>query len=306
MKKESERIHRENRNAECRFRINRIKEIVSSFRSSLPHPHDFSPSTADACWIPEVQKAIFSGTSEQFRDREEELRSEISELSATWLEERREIFLEHLPQRSPSVEYLSLATTLFDCTFCRKFGMRIEQALSHECRYTHGDTKYFKMFSSISDANIFYYDVGAPWNSGLAVYKYSEELSALVREIVLECGEDPDTITTKEMSGKHHRFVRLGTNGSITVLNWLQAVSSRVCGLNDTGPDPASRHQFEHRRKYRNTVPCRFLRPDELPEYGPDPKHVELFWGCFRCRRETGHGGRYRCFNDIKLHLSQS
>ena len=237
MKEKSERIRVESQTEQWRFRIEEIEEIVSSFRSSLPHPHDFSPSTADACWIPEVRKAIVDGTDQEFQDREAEVRSKISELSATWLEERRKVFLGLLPQNSPSLKHLSLATTLFDCMECRKFGMRIEKALSHECRYTHGN-EYFAMFSSIISANVFYYDVGAPWNSGLAVYRYSDELSALVREVVLECGEDPDTITTKEMNRKYHRFVSFGTNGSISVLSWFQAVSSRACALNDTGPDP--------------------------------------------------------------------
>ena len=50
-------------------------------------------------------------------------------------------------------------------------------------------------------------------------YKYSEKHSHLVREIVLECGEDPDTITTKEMNKKDLRFARFQLNGRIKVLS---------------------------------------------------------------------------------------
>lgn len=235
MRNESERIHAKLDAARYRFRIGKIGKIVESFRLSLPHPHDFSPSQADICWLPEVKKAIVDGTDKEFQDCKSDIRSRIPELSATWLEERRKFFLELLPQESPSLEHLSLATTLFDCTKCRKFGMHIEDALSHRCRLYFG-AEYTAKFSNITGANTFHHDVGAPWNSGVAEYRYSAELSAIAREIVLECGENPDTITTQEMNKKHHRFVRF-EGEAINVLSWLQAVSSKACLLDDSISD---------------------------------------------------------------------
>ena len=229
MKEESERIHAGPREEKLEFRTGKIEEIVSSFRSSLPHPHDFSPSTADVCWIPEVRKAIVGGTDEEFRDREAEVRSRISELSATWLEERKTVLLKRLPQGSPGMEHLSLATTLFDCKGCNKFGMRTEEVLSHRCRYD--DDRRIPKFPNSTSRRYFCHEVGIPWDFRISMYRYSKELSALTRAIVLECGEDPDTITTEEMNKKHHRFVRLGANGSIAVLSWSQAVSSRARAL---------------------------------------------------------------------------
>jgi len=228
MKEESERIQAGPREEKLGFRTGKIEEIVSSFRSTL-HPHDFSPSTADVCWIPEVRKAIVSGTDEEFQDREAEVRSRISELSATWLEERKNVLLKRLPQDSPGVEHLSLATTLFDCKGCNKFGMRTEKALSHRCRYD--DDRRIPKFPNSTSRRYFCHEVGIPWDLRIPMYRYSKELSALVRAIVLECGEDPDTITTKEMNKKHHRFVSFGKNVSIAVLSWSQAVSSRARAL---------------------------------------------------------------------------
>ncbi|KAF9645813.1 hypothetical protein BDM02DRAFT_399008 [Thelephora ganbajun] len=223
MRDESKRIHARLTAARCRSRTDEVRKIVDSLHLSLPHPHDFYPSAADICWIPEVRKTIVDGTDKEFQDCEADIRSRIPELSAAWLEERRKVFLQLLPQDSPSLEHLSLATTLFDCMKCRKFGMRIEEALSHCCRYYYGD-KFIAQFSNVASASV-YHDVGAPWDSGLAEYQYSTTLSALVREVVFECGENPDTITTKEMNRKHHRFARFGTDGTIAVLNWFQAVS---------------------------------------------------------------------------------
>jgi len=240
MRRESERINAEFNTARWRGRIAKVQKIVDSFRFSLPHPYDFSPSTADICWIQEVRKAIIDGTDEEFQDREADIQLRIPELSATWLEERRKVFLQLLPRKPPSLEHLSLATTLFDCLECHKFGIRIEEALSHRCRYHH-DNECREKFSSVDSANVFHYDVRAPWDSGLAKYRYSAQLSALVKEVVLECGENPDTITTKEMNRKHHRFACFGRDGTIRVLSWLDAVSSTACLLYyDTISDPCT------------------------------------------------------------------
>ena len=206
-------------------RVSQVMEIASSFRFSLPHPHDFYPSAADICWVPEVLKALVDGTDVEFQDCIADIRSRISELSAAWLEERRKVFLQLLPQGSPTVEHLLLATTLFDCVSCHKFGMRTEAALSHHCRFPY-DHKFGANLSTAGSAQFYRHDVGSPWNSGLAEYKYSAALAAITREILLECGENPDTITTQEMNGKCHRFARFDTDGTIHVLNWAEAVSS--------------------------------------------------------------------------------
>jgi len=208
----------------------RVGKIVDSFRFSLPHPHDFCPSTADVCWIPEVRKAIVDGTDEEFQGLEAELPSRIPGFSATWLEERRKFFLQLLPQDPPSLEHLLLATSFFDCMKCRESGMRTEDALSHYCRnYSYGYGSEHRVgFSCAASGGAFYDRAGIPWDSGFSKYEYSAGHSAVVREVVAACGENPDTTTTQEMNRKHHRFVRFGRDGAFTVLNWSEAVSSRA------------------------------------------------------------------------------
>lgn len=230
MKTESERVRFKFDTAEWRFRKNEIGKVVDSFRLSLDHPHDFCPSLEDVCWIPEVQKTLIDGTRKEMEDCVADIQSRLSELSATWLEERKESFLELVPRESPSPEHLSLATTMFDCTKCREYGMRIESAVSHTCHWVETKERCEK-FSNGNGYHFYRHDVGSHWNRKVSVYRYSADLSALAREIVLECGEDPDTITTEEMNRKHHRFACFGTDGKITVLSWFQAVSSRACRL---------------------------------------------------------------------------
>ena len=225
MESELQRIHAKRNDARWRGRKATVERIVDSFRFSLPHLHDFAPSTPDICWIQEVRNTIVNGTDKEFQDREAEIRSRIPELSATWLEERRRFFLQLLPQNSPSPEHLFLAITLFDCMRCHSLGMRIEEATSPVCRLRYGDERKAEL--PIINSTNFFDNVGAPWDLGFAKYGYSTQLSAFVSEIVLECGENPDTVTTKEMNQKRYRYVCFDA-GQINVLNWLQAVSPRA------------------------------------------------------------------------------
>jgi len=103
--------------------------------------------------------------------------------------------------------------------------MRIEDALSHYCRNSLYKRKHETNFSSVASTSAFY---GIPWDSEFAEYEFSAKLSALVREVVIECSENPDAITSQEMNEKRHRLACFGAGGEITVLNWVQAVSSRA------------------------------------------------------------------------------
>jgi len=228
MRNESNRIQAQLDARRCESRIARVREIFDSFHFLLPHPHDFSPSTADICWIPEVRKVIVDGTDEDFQGLKADLPSRIPDLSAAWLEERRKFFSQLLPQDPPSLQHLLLATTFFDCVQCRESGMRIEKALVHYC-YNYGyGSKHKAGFSNAASAGAFYNRAGVPWDSGFSKYQYSAEFSAIVREVVVECGENPDTVTIQEMNRKNHRFVCFGRDGKVTVLNWSEAVSSGV------------------------------------------------------------------------------
>jgi len=275
MRDESQRIRDQLDAGRCKFRIDRVEVLIDSFRLSLPHPHDFAPSSADVCWIPEVRKAIADGTDDEFRECEADLRSRIPELSVAWLEERQKFFLGLLPQDSPTLKHLFLATTLFDCTKCRELGLHIEDALSHYCYHTSYDydREHRASLTNAASAGTFYRWTSAPWDSRLAKYEYSTQLSTVVREIVVQCGEDPDTITTREMNRKHHRFARFGRgDGLIAVVNWLEVVSSRIRSLDEPMPylrhpvslsTSATAHSEMHRvgfcglTNYRNTYPTR-------------------------------------------------
>lgn len=242
MKQKSDSIREETERVQCQARISKICKIVESFRKS--HPRDFHPSEADICWLQEVRMTISNGTDEEFEACEADIRSRIPELSATWLKERRQFFLTLLPQDSPAVEHLSLATTMFDCLRCGTSGMHVETALSHGCvGHLGGICDYGCECGeecesrNLSATCVSLYKQCFHQRQWRADYEYSTELSALFREIALECGEDPDSITTKEMNRKYHRFACFHAAGTVTVLNWSETVSSRACRSEGTVPD---------------------------------------------------------------------
>lgn len=225
MKGESARVHARITADTCRTRVGQVKAIVELFRFSLPHPHDFYPSTADICWIPEVQKVIIDGTDQEFQHCKVDIQARISGWSTTWLEERRKVFMQLLPQDSPTVEDLSLATTMFDCERCPMHNMHIEEALLHYCYYFYDGGPGERLPNDII-SRVYRSDVGSPWDSEFSKYKYSAKFATLVRKAVLECGENPETITTREMSRKHHRFAYFRPGGTINLFSWHQMVSS--------------------------------------------------------------------------------
>jgi hypothetical protein len=152
--------------------------------------------------------------------------------------------------------------------------------------------------------------LNARWNYGPAEFKYSAESAALAREIILECGEDPDVISTQEMNKKHHRFVCF--DRTIDVHNWSQVVSHGA----DLPLDGLTPHlclvQFDHKRRgAQGQYRYRLLRPDELPEYGPDPGNLwgsHWHWGCLRCwGTVSGRPEWYdKNFEKMKHHLASS
>jgi hypothetical protein len=108
--------------------------------------------------------------------------------------------------------------------------MRLRAVLSHSCRYYHVSKVEFP------NKHTFYSRAGSPWDPEASEFEYSADLSAVVRAIVLECGENPDTITVQEMNGKHHRFGHFGRD-TVSVLNWLQVVSFGTRLLDGPMPD---------------------------------------------------------------------
>ena len=211
-------------------RLEQVGEIVDTFRFSLPHPDDFHPSRADVCWRQEVREVIVDGTDQEFENCKLDIQSKISEWSATWLEERRKALLGVLPQASPTIEHLSLATTLFSCTTCSwrdSVHMHIDDALTHHCSHCEWSGGLQEMFPNQNSRAVYRKTVGTPWNSGLGRYQYSANDAKLVRVVLLECGENPEIITTQEMNRKHHRFASFESDGKITVISWFEAVSCK-------------------------------------------------------------------------------
>lgn len=78
--------------------------------------------------------------------------------------------------------------------------------------------------------------------------------SRLIGWIVPECGGMPPPLG---INGKHYRFVRFDTGGTVNVLNRFEAVSSGAWspdGIDDLGLPPASHCQFGHKAQTRRCI----------------------------------------------------
>ena len=126
-----------------------------------------------------MQKTIISGTDEEFEAHEADTQAQLPELSATWLEERRNFFLTLLPQDSPTIEDLLLVMTIFNCKKCKVKDMDIEKALSNTCTdwsLDNVDKRHSKKIPSKHIAKVFYDGACSPWDSG-----YSEKHSHITK-----------------------------------------------------------------------------------------------------------------------------
>ena len=84
------------------------------------------------------------------------------------------------------------------------------------------------------------------------------------------------------INGKHYRFVRFDTGGTVNVLNRFEAVSSGAWspdGIDDLGLPPASHCQFGHKAQTRRCIILyRFLaltNPRCVTGGYPDARHAQ-------------------------------
>ena len=64
--------------------------------------------------------------------------------------------------------------------------------------------------------------------------------------------------------------------------------------------------QSKHKNRPGNNAPCRFLRPEELPEYVPEPEGQMCVWRCLRCWGTGEPERRPGWLSAIKGHLADS
>ena len=222
----------------CISRVNEMRTIVQKYQRTL-HPHDFSLRMEDVCRIPDIRKVVIDGTDEEFSTCVEEVTSGLPKLTSQILEERTAKIAALLPANDRSGNVLSLAIAWFDCGFCYPHRIHGSDMLMHQCGFPICD---LPSGQSIGETT---FDSIVPerrWRNKTR-FTFSEVASNIVRGLILDCGEDPESITLAGMSSKSHRFA-FYKNDELVVHNWEGTVSPagfvgvHRCGAN-YAPRPA-------------------------------------------------------------------
>lgn len=195
------------------LRVAKMVAVVNAYQRTF-HPHDFYPSAADVCRIPDVREVSMDGTDEEFNACIEGLTSRLPELTSKLLGERTAILSALIPFDERPDNVLSLAAVWFNCESCMRHlqcsllhGL---DALVHECLYA-------KPVGEVA------FDTIALRGGWHATFTFSKLSSAIARELVLDCHEDPESITLAEMNSKLYRFI-VGESDQV-VCSWKDTVS---------------------------------------------------------------------------------
>lgn len=197
-------------------RVEEMGTIVKAYQRTF-NPHDFYPSVEDVCRIPDIRQVIMGGTDEEFNACAEEVTSRLPELTSQFLEERTEKLSALIPFSGRAD--LSLATVWFKCRLCRSLLIHGEDALKHECLRPQNRSDGGRPVGGATFDNFI---LRRGWFANEFIP--SDYASAIARAMILECGENPESITLDEVNSKLYRFF-INEDGERFVYSWMERVS---------------------------------------------------------------------------------
>jgi len=196
-------------------RVDKMRKVIRKYHRTL-NPHDFCPSVEDVWRVPDMRKVIVDGTDEEFNSCADV--SGLPWLAARILEQRTRKLFAKLPFDGKQSDALSLATVWFKCGSCRSL-MDGSGAARHRCS-TSRDRLTGELAGLTSDPRMLR---RWEWVEGCKL-AFSGAASAIAEALILDCDEDPESVTFGEMNSKSHRFA-LCEDGELVVRNWREAVS---------------------------------------------------------------------------------
>lgn len=185
----------------CISRVARVREIVGKYERTLG-PYDFCLSAHEVCRVPDIRKVIIDGTDGEFDSCAEEVYLRLPILTSGFLEERTTKISALLPFKKRTEDVLSLATAWVECGSCITHPMHATDALKHYCS-TAWTYPYRR---PVGEATFDIRTQGRAWCGGGTKLQFSRHFSIVTRGLILDCGEDPETITWAEINTKLHRF----------------------------------------------------------------------------------------------------
>jgi len=210
----------------CRSSVGEMRAIIRKYRRGTLHPHNFYLSMEDVGRIPDIRKAIVNGTDEEFNICVKDVICRLPELTSNILEERTAKVLALLPldQRPDNVLSLAAVWFIFGPADSRSpHLMDGTEALSHRDPVPLSRTPE----TPIGEETFDRYALGQYRFPQESMLSFSEAASTIARGLILDCSEDPESITSAEMDSKFHRF-GIYKNDKLVARNWRETV--RVCG----------------------------------------------------------------------------
>ena len=164
---------------------------------------------------------LIDGTDEEFVACAEEVTTGLPKLTSQFLEERTAKLSDLLPFNECPANVLSLATVWFVCGSCH-YLMDSPDTLMHQC-LTLGDWPFEE---PIGECTFERRVLSQGW---CAMFRFSWFASTIARGLILDCGEDPETITLAEVNSKFHRFV-LSKDDASAAHSWMGTASIGFAG----------------------------------------------------------------------------
>ena len=290
----------------CIPRANRIGAIALEYQRTL-NPHSFYLQMEDICQVSDIRRVVIDGTDEEFDACAEQLTSRLPKLTSQILEERTAKISTLLQFSERPDNVLSLATAWFNCGVCYQYlPMNGINVLMHRCPFP----PHPPPGKPIREATFDSYVLKRGWCIEPSELTFSNFASTIARGLILDCGEDPESITLAEINSKLHRFV-FYEDGELVAHNWDETVSHTsllgvyYCELTMLHAPIQFNNKF-----YRPSAYYHFLGPDEFPEFVHDPdayNEIER-WDCLHCWR---HGNQifrisnYATLPTVKQHITE-
>ena len=191
-------------------RETKIRTTIQKYRRTLD-PRGLCPQTEDVCHIPAIRELIINGTNQEFNAWADKFSSGLPKFTSAAL----------LPFKGRSGDILSLATVWFGCKLCYQYSTHGIDAL----RYRHClGLVNNPLGKPVDVATTDLHLLGWGCCSTYPGFAFSEFASTIAQGLILDCGEDPESITLAELNSKDHQFV-FYENGELAAHNWEETVS---------------------------------------------------------------------------------
>ena len=197
-------------------RETKIRTAVQKYQQTLS-PRGFCPQTEDVCRIPAIRELIINGTDREFNTWADKFSPGLPRFTSTTT----------LPFKARSGNILSLATVWFRCSSCYQSPIHGIGAL----RYRQCLALPSNLFGKpVGEATVDLHILGQGCCAESFEFTFWEAASTIAQGLILDCGEDPESITLAEINSKHHQFV-FYENGELAAHDWEETVSPASLGV---------------------------------------------------------------------------